>query len=43
MSEQTVGTHLRRVYAKLGVHSRGELAGALGALWTGRIPNSEPA
>ncbi len=25
ISEQTVGTHLRRIYSKLGVHSRAEL------------------
>jgi DNA-binding CsgD family transcriptional regulator len=34
MSEQTVGTHLRRIYNKVGVHSRGELAARLGTLLT---------
>jgi DNA-binding CsgD family transcriptional regulator len=29
ISEQTVGVHLRRIYRKLGVHSRVELAAAL--------------
>ncbi|MGA9522810.1 MAG: helix-turn-helix transcriptional regulator [Myxococcaceae bacterium] len=34
MSEQTVGVHLKRIYIKLGVHSRGELASRLGTLLT---------
>jgi DNA-binding CsgD family transcriptional regulator len=34
MSEQTVGTHLRRIYRKLGVRSRGEIASELGPFWS---------
>lgn len=30
ISEETVGTHLRRVYRKLGIHSRAELVALLG-------------
>jgi DNA-binding CsgD family transcriptional regulator len=32
LSEQTVASHLRRMFAKLGVHSRGELSARLGPL-----------
>ncbi|HZA13541.1 MAG TPA: helix-turn-helix transcriptional regulator [Myxococcaceae bacterium] len=35
MSEQTVGTHMRRIYKKLGVRTRLELASQLGVLASG--------
>lgn len=36
MAEQTVGTHLRRIYRTLGVRSRTELASKLGPFSTDR-------
>jgi DNA-binding NarL/FixJ family response regulator len=43
LSEETVGAHLRRVFRKLRVHSRIELAVRLGSLEDGAARLTEPA